>query len=282
MEKTKILIVGLGLIGGSYAKKLCKFDYLVYGYDISNETMEQAYNDGAILNNNIDNLDFFEDIDIVVLSLYPHDNVEFLRKYQNKFKTGTVITDTTGIKATIVEEMTKFIRSDLNLIPSHPMAGREVSGYLNSTPDLFLDANFIITPLKESDDISCLKKLGVDLGFLNIEVLTIAQHDEIISFLSQLTHVIAIALMNTHDTDSYINYTGDSFRDLTRIAKINENLWSELFLTNQSILLKEIDDFKTALSRIEEKIITNDREGLKQLMRDAKESRILFDNRHHK
>lgn len=282
MEKTKVLIVGLGLIGGSYAKKLCKLDYLVYGYDKYVETMKQAYNDGTILNQTIDNIDFFELIDIVVLSLYPHDNVEFLKKYQYKFKAGTIITDTTGIKTVIVKEITKFIRSDLKFIPSHPMAGKEVSGYSNSTPDLFLDANFIITPLNESDDISSLKKLGTDLGFMNIEVLSIAQHDEIISFLSQLTHVIAIALMNTHDTDSYINYTGDSFRDLTRIAKINENLWSELFLTNQNILLKEIDDFKKALDKVENKIITNDKEGLKQLMRDAKESRILFDNRHHK
>lgn len=282
MEKTKILIVGLGLIGGSYAKRLSQKDYLVYGYDISTDTMKQAYMEKTIVNQSIDNIDFFKEMDIVVLSLYPQDNVKFLKRYQKEFKSGTIITDTTGIKTTITCEMLEFIRNDLRLIPSHPMAGREVSGYQNSTPDLFLDANFIITPVKENEDVSILKKLGKDLGFLNIEILTIAKHDEIISFLSQLTHVIAIALMNTHDTDSYINYTGDSFRDLTRIAKINENLWSELFLTNQKILLKEIDDFKIALDKVEEKIINNDLEGLKSLMKDAKKSRILFDKRHNK
>ncbi len=279
--KKKILIVGLGLIGGSYAKKLCQTDYLVYGYDSNEATLRKAYAEKVIQNDTIENIDFFSDMDIVVLSLYPNDNVSFLKKYQNKFKNKAIITDTTGIKGKMIKEMLEFIRPDLRLIPTHPMAGREVSGYDNSDPNLFVDANFIITPLKTTIDINEIKELGKDLGFLNIEVLSISEHDEIISFLSQLTHVIAIALMNTHDTESYINYTGDSFRDLTRIAKINENLWSELFLNNQAILLKELEDFKQALNNIEEKITNNDLEGLKSLMKYAKNARILFDKRHN-
>ncbi len=279
--KKKILIVGLGLIGGSYAKKLCQTDYLVYGYDSNEATLRKAYAEKVIQNDTIENIDFFSDMDIVVLSLYPNDNVSFLKKYQNKFKNKATITDTTGIKGKMIKEMLEFIRPDLRLIPTHPMAGREVSGYDNSDPNLFVDANFIITPLKTTMDINEIKELGKDLGFLNIEVLSISEHDEIISFLSQLTHVIAIALMNTHDTESYINYTGDSFRDLTRIAKINENLWSELFLNNQAILLKELEDFKQALNNIEEKITNNDLEGLKSLMKYAKNARILFDKRHN-
>lgn len=281
MNRKKILIVGLGLIGGSYAKRLSQKEYLIYGYDLNSETLTKAYQEKVIQNMTIDNLDFFKNIDLVVLSLYPKDNVKFLKKYQSKFKSGTTITDTTGIKTKIVTEIKKFIRDDLFFIPSHPMAGKEVIGYDNSDSNLFKDANFIITPLEKNTDIRLLYQIAQDLGFLNIEVLTIDEHDEIISFLSQLTHVIAIALMNTHNTESYINYTGDSFRDLTRIAKINENLWSELFLTNQKILLKEINDFKKALNDIEEKIAYGDLDGLKETMKKSKNARILFDKRHH-
>lgn len=281
MNRKKVLIVGLGLIGGSYAKRLSQREYLIYGYDLNSETLSKAYQEKVIQNMTIDNLDFFKDIDFVVLSLYPEDNVKFLKKYQSKFKSGTTITDTTGIKTKIVSEIKEFIRDDLLFIPSHPMAGKEATGYDNSDPNLFKDANFIITPLEKNIDISLLYQIAQDLGFLNIEVLTIDEHDEIISFLSQLTHVIAIALMNTHNTESYINYTGDSFRDLTRIAKINENLWSELFLTNKTILLKEINDFKKALNDIEEKIAYGDLDGLKETMKKSKNARILFDKRHH-
>lgn len=276
----KILIVGLGLIGGSYAKRLSKKDYLVYGYDFNEQTITKAYEEKVIQNKTIDDLSFFKNIDIVVLSLYPEDNVKFLKQYQKYFQKGTIITDTTGIKTKIITEILSFIRKDLILIPSHPMAGKEVSGYNNSDPNLFSDANFIITKISD-EDITPIYKMAEDLGFLNIEALSIQAHDEIISFLSQLTHVIAIALMNTHDAESYINYTGDSFRDLTRIAKINENLWSELFLSNQTILLKEIDDFKNALNDVEEKIINQDLDGLKEIMIKSKKARILFDQRKH-
>lgn len=276
----KILIVGLGLIGGSYAKRLSKKDYLVYGYDFNEQTITKAYEEKVIQNKTIDDLSFFKNIDIVVLSLYPEDNVKFLKQYQKYFQKGTIITDTTGIKTKIITEILSFIRKDLILIPSHPMAGKEVSGYDNSDPNLFSDANFIITKISD-EDITPIYKMAEDLGFLNIEALSIQAHDEIISFLSQLTHVIAIALMNTHNAESYINYTGDSFRDLTRIAKINENLWSELFLSNQTILLKEIDDFKNALNDVEEKIINQDLDGLKEIMIKSKKARILFDQRKH-
>lgn len=276
----KILIVGLGLIGGSYAKRLSKKDYLVYGYDFNEQTITKAYEEKVIQNKTIDDLSFFKNIDIVVLSLYPEDNVKFLKQYQKYFQKGTIITDTTGIKTKIITEILSFIRKDLILIPSHPMAGKEVSGYNNSDPNLFSDANFIITKISD-EDITPIYKMAEDLGFLNIEALSIQAHDEIISFLSQLTHVIAIALMNTHNAESYINYTGDSFRDLTRIAKINENLWSELFLSNQTILLKEIDDFKNALNDVEEKIINQDLDGLKEIMIKSKKARILFDQRKH-
>lgn len=276
----KILIVGLGLIGGSYAKRLSKKDYLVYGYDFNEQTIAKAYEEKVIQNKTIDDLSFLKNVDIVVLSLYPEDNVKFLKQYQKYFQKGTIITDTTGIKTKIITEILSFIRKDLILIPSHPMAGKEVSGYDNSDPNLFSDANFIITKISD-EDITPIYKMAEDLGFLNIEALSIQAHDEIISFLSQLTHVIAIALMNTHDAESYINYTGDSFRDLTRIAKINENLWSELFLSNQKILLKEIDDFKNALNDVEEKIINQDLDGLKEIMIKSKKARILFDQRKH-
>ena len=159
------------------------------------------------------------------------------------------------------------------------MAGKEKSGYLYSDEKIFKDANFIITPYDHFDKVDELVKLGNELEFSNIEILTVEEHDDIIGFLSHLTHIIACSLMQAHETDSFIRYTGDSFRDLTRIAKINENLWSELFLANKSVLLKEIKNFKESLSNIEKLLENEDLESLKESLRVSTERRKAFDKK---
>lgn len=274
-----ILIVGLGLIGGSYAKGLSKKGYNVFGLDKNIDTINLAYNEQVIKNNNNSIESFFKDIDTVILCLYPDDNVNWLNNNQHLLSSNTLITDVTGVKGKIVNDIKKILRKDLIFIPSHPMAGKEKSGYLYSDEKIFKDANFIITPYDHFDKVDELVKLGNELEFSNIEILTVEEHDDIIGFLSHLTHIIACSLMQAHETDSFIRYTGDSFRDLTRIAKINENLWSELFLANKSVLLKEIKNFKESLSNIETLLENEDLESLKESLRVSTERRKAFDKK---
>ena len=273
-----ILIVGLGLIGGSYAKRLSKIGYQVTGFDINTDVLNDAFNDGVISNNKVSSINY-ENVDLVVLCLYPTDNVNWLNKYQNKLKSNTIITDVTGTKVKFVSEVNKIIRNDLIFIPTHPMAGREVSGYYNSSSDLFNGANFIITPLNNHTDLDVIKKLGNDLGCSKISVLSIEEHDEIIGYLSHLTHVIACCLMQNHDFTNFINYTGDSFRDLTRIAKINSSLWSKLFIENKDVLVSEIDKFKETLTLIQKDILNEDIDSIVNFLETSKENRILFDKK---
>lgn len=274
-----ILIVGLGLIGGSYAKGLSKKGYNVFGLDKNIDTINLAYNERVIKNNNNSIESFFKDIDTVILCLYPDDNVNWLNNNQHLLSSNTLITDVTGVKGKIVSDIKNILRKDLIFIPSHPMAGKEKSGYLYSDEKIFKDANFIITPYDHFDKVDELVKLGNELEFSNIEILTVEEHDDIIGFLSHLTHIIACSLMQAHETDSFIRYTGDSFRDLTRIAKINENLWSELFLANKSVLLKEIKNFKESLSNIEKLLENEDLESLKESLRVSTERRKAFDKK---
>ena len=198
---------------------------------------------------------------------------------QHLLSSNTLITDVTGVKGKIVSDIKNILRKDLIFIPSHPMAGKEKSGYLYSDEKIFKDANFIITPYDHFDKVDELVKLGNELEFSNIEILTVEEHDDIIGFLSHLTHIIACSLMQAHETDSFIRYTGDSFRDLTRIAKINENLWSELFLANKNVLLKEIKNFKESLSNIETLLENEDLESLKESLRVSTERRKAFDKK---
>ena len=189
------------------------------------------------------------------------------------------LTDVSGVKRNIVERIQSILREDLEFCASHPMAGKEVSGVKYADDAIFHIANFIITPTTKNTQaaIATLKEFARILGFTNISVLTPEEHDEMVGFVSQLTHVIAVSLMNTNDNTHLVEYTGDSFRDLTRIAKINENLWSELFFLNKDNLIREIDDFVKEINHLKTKLEQNDVEGLKELFIQSTIRRKRFD-----
>ena len=229
----KILIVGLGLLGGSYAKVLKRF-----GFHISAITKEQSSIDYAIRegiidvgSSEVDEL-ILGEADLVIFALYPHVFVEWIEKNQMLLKSGALITDVTGVKRSIVYKIQNMLRPDVEFIAAHPMAGREVSGVENSTDKMFVGANYIVTPTEKNtpEAIETCIELGRLLGFSNVTTLTPEEHDEMIGFLSQLTHCIAITLMTCNDKENMEKFTGDSFRDLTRIARINDAMWSERFL----------------------------------------------------
>ena len=196
------------------------------------------------------------------------------------FKENVVITDVSGIKLAIVDEIQQLL-DNAEFVPSHPMAGREKSGVENADYNIFKDANFLITPTESNtkEAILLIKELAEALEFNNIEIISPSFHDEMIGYLSQLTHVIAISLMNSKDTEHMIRYTGDSFRDLTRIAKINENLWSELFILNKDILVDNIDKFILEMSKFKEILVNEDIKEMKKKMISSTERRKLFDKR---
>ena len=174
-----------------------------------------------------------------------------------------------------------MLRSDVEFIAAHPMAGREVYGVQNSDDAIFRNANYIVTPTEKNTKkaIEWCKTLGKILGFARISILSPEEHDDVIGFVSQLTHVIAVSLMTCNDNTDLAKYTGDSFRDLTRIARINENMWSELFLSNKDILLKQMDNFIDEFSAIRSLLSNNDKKGLCDKMKLSTHRRSYFDKK---
>lgn len=278
-KDSQFCIVGLGLLGGSYAQGLKAKGYRVKAIDINQESIDYALRQGWIDEGGITPTSELLDVDCIVLGLYPQLVVDWIKDHQDKIKSGCIITDVTGVKRSIVPAIQTVLRSDLEFIASHPMAGREVSGVQFSDPKIFKPANFIITPTEKNtaEAIEFTKDLSQELEFNRTTELSLQQHDEMIAFLSQLTHVIAVSLMNTNDNTHLVEYTGDSFRDLTRIAKINENLWSELFVMNKDFLLKEIDDFLDEMKHFRDTLEHEDIEEMKRLFIQSTTRRKQFD-----
>ena len=278
----KILIVGLGLLGGSYAKALKRF-----GFHISSITREQSSIDYAIQEGIIDegSIDLDENMigkaDLVIFALYPHVFVEWIENNQHLLKSGALITDVTGVKGNIVYKIQDILRPDVEFIAAHPMAGRELSGVENSTEKMFVDANYIVTPTEKNtaEGIHTCMEIGKLLGFSNVATLTPEEHDEMIGFLSQLTHCIAITLMTCNDKENMEKFTGDSFRDLTRIARINDLMWSELFICNKTALLEQMDLFLDKFNEFKRMLEREDVPGLRKMMQHSTERRALFDKK---
>ena len=278
----KILIVGLGLLGGSYAKVLKRF-----GFHISAITKEQSSIDYALRENLIDEgsvqIDsrIIGEADLVIFALYPHVFVEWIEANQHLLKSGALITDVTGVKGSIVYKIQEMLRPDVEFIAAHPMAGREVSGVENSTDKMFVGANYIVTPTERNtpEAVRTCMELGRLLGFSNVTTLSPEEHDEMIGFLSQLTHCIAITLMTCNDKEDMEKFTGDSFRDLTRIARINDAMWSELFMENKEALLKQMNLFAEKFDQLKTMIQLGQVEEMREMMRHSTARRALFDKK---
>lgn len=279
-KDTKILIIGLGVIGGGYASALTDNGFKVKCITKEQKDIDYAIERGMISYGTTDiDPGLIGEADIVVFALYPTIFIEWIKNNQHLLKPGALITDVTGVKGSVVETVQGMLREDIEFIPAHPMAGRERSGVEFSDPNVFKGANYIITPTEKNtaEAIGICKKLGEILGFARISVLSVEEHDKMIAFLSQLTHCIAVTLMTCNNDEGLEKYTGDSFRDLTRIAKINDAMWSELFLMNKSALLLEMDSFINEFIRFRGMLENNDKEGMREAMRKSTEKRSLFD-----
>jgi prephenate dehydrogenase len=282
ISNSRILIVGLGLIGGSYAKALKRLGYHVSAIDTRREAIDYALAHHIIDDGSAEvEPEVVGSADAVIFGLYPKVFLRWIEENQQYFKPGAMLTDVTGVKGCIVYEIQEKLRDDVEFIASHPMAGREVYGVENSDDGIFRGANFIITPTGKNtaQAIRWIGSLARILGFQRISVLSPEEHDEMIGYLSQLTHCIAVALMTCSDNEHLVEYTGDSFRDLTRIANINDKMWSELFMLNRESLLKYMDIFLDEFASLRDMIRDGRVEELREKMRLSTKRRAFFNKK---
>lgn len=280
LQERNILIVGLGLLGGSYARVLTKQGFKVRCIEVNPASLDYALREGIVAAGSTEaDPELIASSDLVIFALYPHVFKEWIAAHGSLLSPGTVVTDVTGVKCAVVYDIQAMLPEGVEFIAAHPMAGREVYGVENSTDTLFRGANYIVIPTEKNtpEAIALCRKLGEVLGFARVSELDPEKHDDMIAFLSQLTHCIAVALMTSNVEPHLVDYTGDSFRDLTRIARINEDMWSELFLLNKKKLVAQIDAFTGELHRMRTYLADENVDKMKEMMRISTARRALFD-----
>lgn len=271
----KVFIVGLGLMGSSYAEKLNTMGYTVYGIDKDKKIQDKAFKDGVIKGFSMEDM---LDSELVILALYPKENVKFVEENLKYFKQ-QILTDISGTKTHQIESLDKILPKTVRYVSHHPMAGREKSGYDHRDIKMFHGANFLIIDEEKEDrlEVLVIKQLAVDLGFKKITKISKEKHDQLVAHTSQLTHLLAVNLMLIDNLEETKDATGDSFRDLTRIAKINERMWSQLFIDNKTVLIETVDRFIESLESLKSNILNEEQDLLESKLKASKERRIKFD-----
>ena len=253
----KIAIIGLGLIGGSMAYRLCGFNGgKVIGYDTNAAICKSAAERGAVADIAQNVGSAIDGADLVIIATYPDSVAKIVKQNSDKFKKGAVITDICGVKSRISKEICSAVPDGVFYVGSHPMAGKEVEGFDNAEPTLFDGCGFIIVPTEKSDDksIGLVSSMARHLGAARIAVNTPEEHDSIIAYTSDLMHISASALCLDFNENMNLAYTAGAFRDCTRIAMINPKLWTELFLENAEHIVMEIDRFSASLNKFRDAI----------------------------
>ena len=274
----KVLVIGLGVIGASFSYALKRKNYYIYGVDKDSETIKYALNKGIINEGSIDIEEFLNKADIIILAVYPKDVYNILENY--KFNKKQIVTDVSGVK----EELVNIV-NDLDLeckyVSIHPMAGREKSGIMYADASRFIGANFLIIPTNKTDDLAIeeMKKLAKALDFGNISIITADYHDKMIALTSQLPHALAVALVLANDDENTVDFIGDSYRDLTRIAMINHKLWQELFKENKNNLIKNIENLTKKLDNIKDCLKNDDYVQLEEMFKQSTIKRELMNKK---
>ena len=270
-EKGRVTIVGMGLMGASMAEGLSREGYRVSGVDIDRGALDYCEDKGIIERGYERPEEILGETDLLIMAIYPKGMLKFIERYRGLFKKGLVLTDICGIKLSFIDEVQKLMPQGCQFVGAHPMAGREKTGAEHGDPEIFVGANFIVTPTERNTEegVAMVEEIARSLSFGRISRLSPEGHDNMVAFTSQLTHAIAVALVNSDkDKDTY-SFTGDSYRELTRIAMINEELWSELFLENRENLIGKIEDFQEKLEVIKGALISGKGEILKREFRSS-------------
>ncbi len=268
-------IIGLGLIGGSMAKSIkAHTDHTVLGIDLNEETMTLALMsnsiDGTLLNERI------HECDIIMIAVPPKATLAVVCE-KAEFMKGTLLIDLCGIKRAIYQPIAdKAKKYGFSYIGGHPMAGKEVSGFTNASDKLYDNASMILTPDKHSniDELEYLKNFYLDIGFGKVTFSNIDEHDKIIAYTSQLAHIASNAFIKSPTAQMHMGFSAGSYRDLTRVAKLDEHLWTELFMANKDYLKDELRLLIDNLGEYLEALENDDAESLKVLLKEGKELKL--------
>ncbi|MCG7331363.1 prephenate dehydrogenase [Salinicoccus roseus] len=270
-----IVIVGLGNIGGSFALSLKENarEHTVYAIDVDEDTLDHAEHEGIIRQGFTNPEKIIPHADLIIFSVYPLILKSLVEKYIPLLKENVILTDVTGVKRSIIGQIEPLLPESADFVFGHPMAGRESRGLKYSSVEVFKGANYLftLTDRNRDDNVELMTSLLKRMGFKNVSSVTPEFHDDVIGFTSQLAHVIALSLINSDDVERNTKqYTGDSYRDLTRITNINENLWPELFVMNKDYLINHIDRFKSQMDLLKDAIETEDVETMQEMMVEAR------------
>ena len=266
----KIVTVGLGLIGGSLCKAIKKHtDHLVGGIDIDRRTVKMALSQNAI---DYEAKDVSE-ADVSIISLFPPTIINYIKENADLFKEGSIVIDTGGIKKKIVDEVTDILAErGVTFIGVHPMAGREFSGFEYSLDNLFDNASFIMTPTEKTPEKeqNLIEDLARSIHFKKVVKASPEEHDRIIAFTSQLAHVVSNGYIKSPTHAEQLGFSAGSFQDLTRVAKLNEDMWTPLFIMNKEPLCFEIDHIIEKLREYRDAISDEDSTRLRELLREGR------------
>lgn len=275
----KIAIIGLGLIGGSIAKAIkYNTDNTVFGYDIDRGVLLKAKLLGAI--DEELSADLLAECDMVFLGLYPQATLDYVTQNAARFKKGAIVMDSCGVKQVICEPLWKIAgENGFTFIGTHPMAGLHFSGFEYSEVNMFSDASMIVVPSPDTDikELERIKLLFLKLGFSNIQISNPAEHDRIIAYTSQLAHIVSNAYVKSPEAEVHKGFSAGSYKDLTRVAKLNETMWTELFLDNDKNLISELDTIILNLQKYSAALKEHDEASLKQLLKNGRERKEKID-----
>lgn len=286
----KILVVGMGLIGGSFCKAIKKYTtHHLIGMDADEATIDMA-----IAMESIDEIipvdrpDLMRRADLTIVCLPPHKIVDFILENRHNFREGSIVTDVCGVKKYIVDALEgPLAEAGVSFIGAHPMAGTEFSGFSFSLADMFVNASYLLTPTDNSEraHVDILRKLAYDIGFKTVIESSPERHDESIAYTSQLAHVVSNSYIKSPTLPKERGFSAGSFLDMTRVARLDENTWSDLFILNKDNLLNEINALVKHINQHKEALESGDRERIRELLKkgrvlkqhNASEKKIIFD-----
>lgn len=283
-EIKNVAIVGLGVVGGSFAKAIkakTPGQYTVLGIDKDPNTINEALSQGLIDRGTSEEAGvLLKEADLVIICLYPSLLVNFVSKHKDDFKDNAILTDVTGVKGALISELEKVLPENVDFVLGHPMAGREKSGLAYASEQVFVGANYILTPREwnTAENIEWMANFVKSLGFKRVTLTDPNHHDEMIAHTSQLSHVLAVSLINSDlNSEETVAFVGDSYRDLTRIANMNGPLWADLFVANHQALLNNIESFQKELETLKNAIASADREKMMEIFKESSRRRQLLE-----